>query len=347
MKFAHGGDIYRNEVIYDFSANINPLGMPKECIVAAKEGVEKSIRYPDYLGEKLCMEIGKQESVKIEQMIIGNGAAELIYAITGALRPKKALLMAPTFLEYEESLRYVGCNITYYDLLEKNQFHMGPDVVEHITENIELVFLCNPNNPTGQLTQRELILSIAKRCKSIGALLVVDECFLDFIWEKEQLSMLPYLEEYPNVIVLKAFTKIYGMPGLRLGYAMTNNSSFLTKMKAGMQPWNTSIPAQMAGIAAMKAKNYLKQTHWMIQEERRFLLKELKSGLVKQVYGSSANYIFFRAEEGLYDKLLKEKILIRDCSNYRNLDKGYYRIAIRTHKENRSLIKAWKKIEQR
>lgn len=345
MEFSHGGDIYRYDVQYDFSANINPLGMPKECVAAAKKGVDLSFCYPDYAGEELCEAICKHEQVKKENIILGNGAAELIYAFSAGVRPSKALLLAPTFSEYSESLLAMGCEIDYYNLSEGNQFQLDTGVLKKITRDIDVMFLCNPNNPTGQIGERNLLLQIANKCKECRTLLLMDECFLDFVEEKEEISLIPYLLGYDNLVVLKAFTKIYGMPGLRLGYALSSNEHLLGKMKACLQPWNTSIPAQMAGIAALEAHQYLEHTYRIIKEERNYLLEKLKNGLAEEIYGSSANYIFFKAEIGLKEKLLQEKILIRDCSNYKNLEQGYYRIAIRTHLENKQLIAAWKKVK--
>ena len=155
--------------------------------------------------------------------------------------------------------------------------------------------------------------------------------------------MLGKLQKYSHLIVLRAFTKIYGMPGLRLGYACSGSRKLLEGMKVSMQPWNTSIPAQMAGLAILKADGgYLLKTKEILEKEREYLTKELSGGLAEKVYPSEANFIFFKSRKGLQELLLKEKILIRDCSNFENLTEGYFRIGIRTHEENQELIRRWK-----
>lgn len=152
--------------------------------------------------------------------------------------------------------------------------------------------------------------------------------------------MLPLWKEYPHLIVLRAFTKIYGMPGLRLGYACFGDKKMAAGVRSVLQPWNTSIPAQLAGLAVLQEDGYLEQTYALLETERGYLKKELEKGLVEKLYPSSVNFFFFRAQKGLQKKLLRQGILIRSCENYRNLSDGYYRIAVKTHEENQELIRA-------
>ena len=152
------------------------------------------------------------------------------------------------------------------------------------------------------------------------------------------------LERFTHLVVLRAFTKVYGMPGLRLGYALSANENLLGKMKCALQPWNTSVPAQMAGIAAIRDREYVKRTRKLIAEEKEYLMRELSDGLAEKVYDSAANYIFFQSRTDLKESLLRQGILIRSCGNYRNLTEKYFRIGIRTHEENEELIRRWRKI---
>lgn len=342
-EIIHGGDIYNHKNVLDYSANINPLGISDKVMEAAKNGIAMSIHYPDIACRKLCKEISKAEKISKNFILCGNGAADLIFSFVIAVKPKKALLIAPTFAEYEAALKTVSCHITYYDLKEKNDFIVQDNIIDCITEETDVLFLCNPNNPTGQLTDKELLIKIANRCKENNCYFIIDECFNDFLDYPEKVSMKSELYNYPNIVILKAFTKMYAMPGLRLGYCMSRNSFLLEKMEAVTQPWNVSIPAQEAGIAALKEKKYVEKTKKLIKEERAYIIKELENmGIC--VIGSKANYIFFYCENDLYKACLKKHILIRDCSNYSGLKKGYYRIAVRKPEENKILIQVLKSI---
>lgn len=345
MKHIHGGDIYRNEVKLDYSANINPLGLPPKVMEALQESLKQVTVYPDVECSRLRQELEKAEGVSKNHIICGNGASDLIFLICNACKPKKALLVAPTFAEYEQALKSINCEIRYYKLEEKKEFSLQEDYLDALTEDMDMVFLCNPNNPTGQVIEREFLIQIARSCKRKNCYLIIDECFLDFLEDPQEYTMKDFLLPYDNLVILKAFTKLYSMPGLRLGYALVGDFSLINRIKQVSQPWNVSVPAQAAGIAALNEKDYVRKTRSIIKQERQFLQNRLQQGLAEKVYESSTNYIFFRAEEGLGEIFRKKGILIRDCSNYKGLEKGYYRIAVRSHAENVELIRVWEVIQ--
>ncbi len=341
----HGGDIYRNKINIDFSVNTNPLGPQLEVIEAIRDAAVNISQYPDVYCEKLLNALCSAEQVEKNQVIFGNGAAELFFSAVLAVRPKKAMLLSPTFSEYERALRITDTQITYYELKKEQKFQIRENILENITADLDMVFLCNPNNPTGQVTSKELLEKIAEKCRECGAYLVLDECFLDFLDMPEKYEMKAGLERYTNLLIVKAFTKIFCMPGLRLGYAISSDKALLDKMNQVVQPWNVSVLAQAGGVAALEnCKDYIDKTKMMLKKEREFLIRELRN-LGYIVYGSMANYIFFEAEEdkdesSLYERALSAGILIRDCSSYRGLGRGYYRIAVRTRQENERMI-AW------
>lgn len=344
MKHLHGGDIYRNHNMLDFSANINPLGMPRQVKEAAKRGIDCSEFYPDVECQKLREALSKVHAIPYEYIICGNGAADLIFAMAG-LRFKKALILAPTFAEYEQSLRNNLCKITYYNLEEKKDFKLDRDYITYLNESkdiYDVIFLCNPNNPTGQVIEKELLLEILEICQEKGIFLVIDECFVDFLENPFLYSMIPYVQKYSNLFILKAFTKLYAMAGLRLGYGICSNTKQLEKMTDMLQPWNVSTPAQLAGIQALKQDKFVEDSRAYIKREKAFLL-EYMVGNVDKIYGYSSNYIFFKAEETLMEQMKQSGILIRDCSNYVNLKKGFYRIAVRTREENKRFIEVLNK----
>ena len=334
-KVVHGGNIYQHNVLYDFSANINPLGTPKSAIKAMKESLKNIGNYPDIRCTALVSELSKSEQLPLEYIYCGNGAAELIFSLVLALKPKKALLQAPTFSEYEQALQTVDCKVRTV-ATAVNNFEINSSFLESINKEIDIVFLCNPNNPTGLPINNNLLLQIVEKCKENNCYLVVDECFQNFLEHGNSLKS--QLSNYPNLLILKAFTKMYALAGARLGYLLTSNMPLMEKIQMCTQPWNVSSVAQAAGVACLKEEGFVEKTVQYVKKQRVFLINNLKKlGLV--VYNSQANYLFFKSEIDMYGECLKRGILIRDCSNYPNLSKGYYRIAVRTSKENRYLIK--------
>jgi Histidinol-phosphate/aromatic aminotransferase and cobyric acid decarboxylase len=347
--YEHGGQIYEWEYKVDFSTNINPFGMPESVKKAAKLGIEKGHLYPDVKMRKLKKAIAQAERVEENQIICGNGAADLIYSLVLAKKPKKALLLAPSFFEYESALKTVACEISYYYLKEENSYNLLEEYIQMLDYNWDMVVLCNPNNPTGSIIDKQLIMKIAEKCLEKNIILLIDECFADFIKEPVSISFTHKelglsenrncLCQFPNVFILKAFTKMYAMAGLRLGYGLSGNKALLQDMEHVTQPWNVSVPAEMAGIAALKETEFVEKTRRLIARERAYLHEEMAK-LPLQLYDAKANYILFKikVEIPLREVCQKAGILIRDCSNYQGLEKGYYRIAIKTREENELLI---------
>ena len=345
----HGGDIYRNRITSDFSVNLNPLGLPEEVETCLRESIKDWGRYPDPECKRLTERLAELHQTEASGVFCGNGAAELIYLLVQAKKPKKALIPAPAFFEYERALHSVGCQVEYYYLKEEKGF--VPDMEElslRVGMDTDMVFFCNPNNPTGIPVEREGIRKLAKACHQNHAFLVVDECFCEFLDAPVQSTVVPLTVEYPRLAVLRAFTKTFAMAGLRLGYGICHEEGLWERVRAIRQPWSVSVPAQEAGMAALESKicgPYLERTRALLQEQR----PELKEGLKElgfTVYDSQANYLFFKApwetgkedEESLYEQCKKHEILIRDCSNFAGLSGGYYRICIRGREENLHLL---------
>ena len=223
-----------------------------------------------------------------EHILCANGAAELIFRLVQAIRPRCALVVAPTFAEYEQALNGCSCRVEYHLLKEEQDFVLDDSVLEKIHPHTGIVFLCNPNNPTGQLVDQKLLERILVRCSSCGALLVVDECFRDFLEDCDGNSMKGWVEEFPNLLILRAFTKHFAMAGLRLGYCLCANPPLLERMAGLGQPWGVSVPAQIAGVAALSDTDYLHRTRELIAQERDYLKQQL-SKLPVRVIGSQAN----------------------------------------------------------
>jgi L-threonine-O-3-phosphate decarboxylase len=351
VNLIHGGDIYtkrktNREFILDFSANINPFGMPDSVKIAIVDNIENYSNYPDPLCRELRDSLELHENIDSSNIICGNGAADLIFRITLALQPKKALLIAPTFAEYEEAINLVNGEINYYNLHEEKDFCIGDDILDYITSDLDIMFICNPNNPTGIPLKKGDMLNIVDKCKNNNVILVIDECFIDFLIFEEEYSVSSYIPQYNNLIILKAFTKIYAMAGIRLGYMMCSNIAIVNKINNIGQPWSVSTVASKCGVAALKEIDYLKKTKEYIKENREYLTRELNS-LGYTVFESETNFILFKTKDiNIKEKLEEYGILIRSCSNYRNLNEEYFRIAVKSENNNKYLINCLKEIER-
>ncbi len=351
--FLHGGDLESAaeksgrslSEILDFSANINPLGMPSVIRKAAADSLNQAVCYPDPFCRRLRAALAEYTGWKADYILCGNGGADLIYRLVYALYPEKALVTAPAFAEYEEALGAVGTEIVYHKLDDSDG--LTESIVEKMTQDLNLMFLCNPNNPTGLLTEKSLLMKILKKSQEQDIWVCMDECFLEFVPDPQKYSVSDLLEEYPKLVILKSFTKLYAMPGLRLGYVLSSNTLLLERMRKAGQPWSVSEPAQAAGIAALEAEKegFREKTVEYVTQERIWL----KEGLIKlgfSVMDGQANYLCFRApgDENLRERLLGEGLLLRSCANYRGLGKDYYRTAVRTRKENERLLEALGKV---
>ena len=339
----HGGNIYDYANCLDFSTNLNPLGPPASVRQAVSDSLIHLTDYPQVGYEPLRSAIGHYEEVPAGQVICGNGAAELIYTLCQARMPKRALLAVPSFAEYAQALAGVGCAVEQFYLQASEGLALTGRFLDAFTEDLDIVFLCNPNNPTGLLIEPDLLQRILEKCEKLKILLVVDECFLDFVKEPEKHTLKEELEEHPHLFLLKAFTKRYAMPGVRLGYGLCADQALLDEMRTKVQPWNISCMAMAAGLAALQEKAHVEEGRQIVFKER-FFLQEALSELGLPLFPTDANYIFFQGPENLFAECVKRGILIRDCSNYDGLETGYFRIAVKTHAENIRLIEVLREI---
>ena len=350
-KDAHGGNIYKKakelgipeERILDFSANISPLGLPEEIREAVIGSIDGLINYPDPECTELREAIARADGVKKEWITCGNGGADLLYRIAFGLKPRRVLLPVPAFVEYEEALTAAGAEMVYHRMGES--LLPGDDLLPKIRQDVDMLVLCNPNNPTGLLLDREYLLKVMDRAEEEGVHLLLDECFLEICMEDEAHTLIPYLEKYPHLMILKSFTKLYAVPGIRLGYLLSSDPGVIGAVNHAGQSWSVSTIAQKAGVCALTLKDYKKKVKEAVAAELTYMKEALKALPVK-VYDGQANYLFFRAPGCTdLDRRLEERgFMIRNCSNYVNLGEDYWRIAVRDHEANRRLIGAMRDI---
>lgn len=351
----HGGDWSgfleeRGHMPLDFSANVSPLGMPPSALKAMESlsGVDLAC-YPDPECRALRRAIAVRYGICDDQIFCANGAADIIYRLAYAVKPKRAVLVAPDFGEYAEALENVGADITYYmtgnaginpdDVGEQRNYAVDRGILFYIREDTDLVIFSNPNNPSGCVTDTKLLQNILDKCIECGALFVLDECFLDFLPDASERTMLGSLvESHGHLLVLRAFTKFYGMAGLRLGWCASGDSGLLEKLRRSGPPWQVSVIAQTAGTAALSDPAYDEDLRALIKRERTHMQDALIAGGFRVIPGRTNYILFYSEDHELHEKLLSHGIMIRDCSNYTGLSEGWYRVAVRTREENEVLL---------
>lgn len=346
-EYVHGGDVYSYAARFggapvDLSANINPYGIPDAVKQAMHDAVETCSQYPDPFCRAARQAIAQAEGIASDRIYCGSGAADVLDRLAAVLHPKTALLLAPTFAEYERTL--AGAEVRFHTLRADEDFAVTERILQDITSDLDAVYLCNPNNPTGRTIDSTLLREIAARCAQAGARLIVDECFLDFVSGGETLA--PYLDTFPSLVLLRAYTKMYAVPGVRFGWCMTADTELIEALYRAGQPWNVSVIAQACAVACAGERSYAAQTAQHIADERAYLMQALTArGL--WVYPGEANFLLFHTSDtDLQDKLARRSILVRDCSNYRGLTRGYYRTAVKTRKESEMLLAALDEIRK-
>lgn len=373
----HGGEIYGNKhILHDFSININPLGLPQAVLRRLAGSREILERYPDQECSRLRQALAVFTGLPSEKILCGNGASELIETALRTIRPNRVVLTAPSFSGYRRAAENCGAKISYHMLRREENFALTERFLEELerpgrikeAEGEEMVILCSPANPVGNLIDPSLLEKIAKTCEEKKIWLMVDECFLGFARDEQRRTMHRFLAgEDSNtgcsrLLVLDAFTKRFAMPGIRLGYLMAKDRELLRRIHEKQPEWNVSGLAQSVGLASLEeAGPYMEKARELICSERLRMTSALES-MGFTVFLGEANFIFFSvdpvkglgkmADSGdlgaehpaLASALLEKGILIRDCSNYPGLGQGYYRAAIKRPEENDVFLQALKEI---
>ncbi|MEW6377016.1 MAG: threonine-phosphate decarboxylase CobD [Thermodesulfobacteriota bacterium] len=345
IDFLHGGNMYKVKCKYkkdviDFSANINPLGLTHRVKKELIENWEWILYYPDPESKDLIRRIARYWKIKEENILLGNGSSELIYLIVSVFGSERALIPAPTFSEYERAVRSIKSKIRFLILKEKEGFVFN---ATHSTK-ADMLFICNPNNPTGNLLLKN------QRIENLhGKLIIIDEAFMDFLPDEKRHTFIWRATEDKKIIVLRTFTKFFALPGLRIGYIVAH-PDLIKFLKKACSPWNINVFAQLLAEIMLSDKEYIRRTREFIRKERDFLYNEIIKIKGLKPYPSVTNFLLVKIENKkisssfLTRKLVQKGLLIRDCSNFRNLDDKYIRAAVRSRKENIKLIEALREI---
>ncbi|MDY2737361.1 pyridoxal phosphate-dependent aminotransferase [Intestinibacter sp.] len=329
--------------IIDFSSNVNPhiiSNLGKYVL----EGLEKSRSYPDINYTNLRNNISEYINVDSELIIPGNGATEIIYLLMKSIK-KRIAILNPTFSEYGRGAKLNNLEVIDFHLKEENNFSIDLDEIQNNMDRFDSLFVCNPNNPNGKVKDLNELLDLMIENDK---LLIVDETFMEFVGEEEKYSLIGRINQTENLFILKAVTKFFGMPGLRLGYGVTSNKQIIKNIYEYKEPWTINSFAENLSNYLFKDKDYISSSKEYYVNERKFMLQELRNIPKLKVYDTDTNFVLMKLEDGESNSLKLElfekyNILIRDASNFIGLDKGYFRVAIKSHEDNKALIEALKK----
>lgn len=327
--------------LIDFSVNVNPAGPSPRAVAAARKALSRIDAYPDRESLALVRALARAQGVPEDTIVCGAGASDIIWRLAAAVRPKRIVVCAPTFSEYAEAASYYGACVQEFPLSEADDFDVPASFARAIEGPGDVAYLCNPNNPTGRLVDPRVIDAAACRCEQAGALLVVDECFLGFAPDARERSVAARAACSRHVAVLSAFTKLYGMAGLRLGYLISGNAQLIEGIRRAGQAWPVSSVAEAAGIAALEDVEYVSRTRDVLAGERAWLSHELSS-LGLSVVPSDANFLLVRTPaKDIPERLYNQGVLVRTCDSFSVLSRFWCRVAVRTRKENARLAMAF------
>lgn len=380
----HGGNIYKVfreknlKEILDYSSNINPYGIPESLKKRITENLEILERYPDPDYVELREKLAHLNNVNMSDIVLGNGATEIIFLFMKVINPKKILIVSPTFGEYERAVKAVGTSrnsidlscsddnknienkeieIEYFELKESDDFNLNiGNLKNELEKKYDLLIICNPNNPTGKFLKLAQTEEILKECNKYDTKLFIDEAFIEFLADGMKKSIINTEENKKNLFVTRAFTKFFAIPGLRLGYGMYFDKELEKKISEKKEPWSVNNIAEIAGLTVLDDTEYIEKTLKWITKEKIYMYEKLNEISGIKVYETEVNFITGKIDEKLFleglnvkilrEKMLEQGILIRDASNFKFLDERFFRLAIKDRESNDRVIEAMKEIFQ-
>ena len=378
----HGGNIYKVfreknlKEILDYSSNINPYGIPESLKKRITENLEILERYPDPDYVELREKLANLNNVNLSDIILGNGATEIIFLFMKVINPKKILIVSPTFGEYERAVKAteipgdivsLSCSgdnknienkeieIEYFELKESDDFKLNiGNLKNELEKKYDLLIICNPNNPTGKFLKLDQTEEILKECNKYDTKLFIDEAFIEFLADGMKESIINTEENKKNLFVTRAFTKFFAIPGLRLGYGMYFDKELEKKISEKKEPWSVNNIAEMAGLTVLDDTEYIEKTLKWITKEKIYMYEKLNKISGIKVYETEVNFIAGKIDEKLFseglnvkvlrEKMLEQGILIRDASNFKFLDERFFRLAIKDRESNKRVIEVLREI---
>lgn len=353
----HGSDLEKIEKIYHikkedivpFGGNVNPLGMSPLLKKSMMHHVDAISTYPDRAYTQLRSTLSLYCDIPMEHILVGNGATELISITMRKLKPKKALLLSPTYSEYMREIDMIGGSCEEYFLKEDLDFKVDlEDLKSNLTDEVDLFAFCNPNNPTSSALNISEIREILLHCKEHHIFVMIDETYVEFAPNMDEITAVSLTKEFDNVFILRGTSKFFAAPGLRLGYGICGNLQFLHELDTIKNPWSINTLAALAGEAMFMDIDYIRQTKEFIQEEREYCIKALSGCDHLKIYPVYANFILVRFLDGttsfdMFEQCIKEGLMIRDCSSFHGLEGEYIRFCMHTRENNKKLLKILKR----
>ena len=337
LEFSKSGKKY-----IDFSASINPYGIDPNLKDILKESIDILVHYPNQDYSEIKALISRKHDVSEESIYLGNGANSIIFRLFSIFdKELNICIPTPSFETYRLAAESVSANIVYYDM---NGFKITNEIFDILSDNIDVLVLTNPNNPTGYLIEEELLQRLLEYCKAENIFILLDECFLEFVLDGERYSQISNLSKYTNLAILRSLTKLYAFPGLRFGYLLTENKKMIENLNKLTPSWDINTLALEA--AKFSLTQDMSQVVLKIQKEKSILLKNLKSVGI-EVFDSKANFLLCRYKKNLSNALLNQGVIVRDCSDYRGMDDTYFRVAVRTNSDNMILFENIKELIER
>lgn len=351
----HGSDLEEIEKVYHipkdeivcFGANVNPLGLSEKVKSSLAKHLDIITSYPDRNYSSLRHTIGAYCGINPDYIVVGNGSTELISLLIQHRLPKHALLLGPTYSEYERELALCGGTLSYYNLLAEQDFQLNiPDFCRYLDNTIDLLILCNPNNPTSTAISLPDLETIILTCQKFGIFVMIDETYVEFVSDLEQISAVPLISKYDNLMILRGVSKFFAAPGLRLGYGMTSNQHFLSTLREHQNPWSLNSVGAFAGELFLQDSNYIQKTRTLIEEERIRIYRILQKIPNLKVFKPSANFFLVQIlKDGVtsfdvFDALIQQKMMIRDCSSFESLNGEFIRFCIMNPDDNTRLLQA-------
>lgn len=352
----HGGNVkhlakvagYSVADCLDFSANINPMGLSAKLRSCLLSSLDQVLAYPDVTYAESHQLLADYHACRPHQVLLANGAVELFYDLARFFQAKQVLTLSPTFMEYEKAFTQEGAQVLDYPLQPPYYTWCLKDLLPHLEQLVagDVVVICNPNNPTGSLVDNQVLRQLAGLLAERSLYLIVDEAFLDFLPDEEHYSMVAYLKDYPNLVIVRSLTKFYALPGLRLGYALSAHPTCLSSVAERRPPWSVNCFAEAALPVVLGDRSYQEKTRQWLATEQNFFYQELLKCPNIFPLKPTANYIFltYVGQLDLRKALWARGILIRSCANYHQLGQEHYRIAIRKREDNQRLLHALNEI---
>ena len=355
----HGSDLEKIEKVFgikkedivSYSANVNPLGISHKLREVLSQHLNAITRYPDREYTKLRQCIADYTGAQMENIIMGNGSTELISLFIQTNHPKKAMILGPTYSEYERDINLGGGTCIYFPLKEENDFRMDVNALcQQLDDNLDLLVLCNPNNPTSSAITRREMRRILDACMEHGIFVMVDETYVEFAPDEKNVTSVSLTNYYSNLIILRGTSKFFASPGLRLGYAITGNRDVAKEINTRKDPWTINSLAEIAGQIMFQDEDYIRETKDLITSERARLYQELSSWDTVRVYEPQANFILVKIlKEGvdaemLFEHCIRKGMMIRNCSTFPFLDSQFIRFCIMSPEDNDRLLEAFREL---